>query len=1043
MPHHILPVIQPRVLVVDDSPVERTLYVHLVGKWGYSVQVASNAEEALELIEQEAYELILADWQMPGMNGSELCATLRAKSFAHYVYIILMSSQREEDFLISALQAGADDVLIKPVDTNELEARLQSATRRLALQSKINQQTEQLAQAHATMAEDLRRVSAVQRSYLPDPHCKLASVDYLWTSVPSQYVSGDHLNVFALNEHCVGFYILDVSGHGIPAAVKSMQLVQMFLDQSPSGLVFVGEREPASPAQVVGRLNRLFQQTDTDLSYFTLIYGIIDTRTQQLRFCQAGHPTPLLIKPDGQVQAVGQGGYPVGLFDQVEFEETSLQLQPGEHLLLYSDGLTEVLSPSGQSWGEQRLIRLLEQHHKLPWGERLQKLVGTVQQWGGKAVQLHGFDDDLSLLVLGPTVKGQPLNAQVDLLPANSPITYRIDTQDPSIQAPSRPPAKDKASIVIVDDSRSFVRIFQAMLTTWGFEVYPAQSAQEALQLIETHLPNFVLTDWDMPGMSGIELCEYVRAQDFPSYIYIMMITGFASREDLLRSLRVGADDFLTKPLKPSELKVRLQTAVRVSALHSTLYDKHNEFTRVYGSLQRDMREVARIQRSLLPKSQNSPWPVAVQTLYQPRQYVCGLQMGSLQTAHNELGFLMIAVRGHGTSAALQAMALSRWFSIAKATEILFPPDGASLRIRRYLAEPHRVVEQLTHIVPAGTADAMDFDLLYGLLNLDQGTLLVAGIGAWQLTLVPPNQQVQCFALEPTDNSSAAAHLLAAPLYQDVILPGTQVFAAPWRTAQTLQLTETAQWMTQVVQAAAGAEQAATLPLLQSMERIQSRLPTQDSEAAHDMALFALQWRQAQSIQPRLHTPALKAELMQALQVWAAPGGDTLRASEETLHLGAWVDVLGFQAVADTATIGQMATRTRQWLEQLGYVDETVYAVELVLSEALTNILHHGFYKAPPLPVLLDVVACEEVVAVRLQDQGQAIPPNVLQQIRSNMDYLSGADLGELPEGGMGLTFIRMTAQRFNYQPGQPWNCLGLLIENPVPRQSAEAPTLS
>jgi len=108
----------PRILVVDDSVVERNLFVHMVAKWGYPVEFAASGQEAIELIERDRFQLVLADWQMPGMQGTELCVALRQLDLGQYTYIILMSSQDDEEFLIKALDAGADDVLAKPVDGN-------------------------------------------------------------------------------------------------------------------------------------------------------------------------------------------------------------------------------------------------------------------------------------------------------------------------------------------------------------------------------------------------------------------------------------------------------------------------------------------------------------------------------------------------------------------------------------------------------------------------------------------------------------------------------------------------------------------------------------------------------------------------------------------------------------------------------------------------------------------------------------------------------------------------------------------------------------
>ncbi len=541
----------PKILIVDDSVVERNLFVHMVAKWGYPAEFVDNGQEAIEYIEREKVQLVLADWQMPGMQGTELCKSLREKNLGQYTYIILMSAQNDEEFLIKALDAGADDVLTKPVDSNELEARLQSAVRRIELQAQLARKTEELSNAHDLIAHDLRAVSRLQRSFLPESQSLFSGLDYQWLSVPSKYVSGDHLHVFELQPKVYGFYLLDVSGHGIPAAVKSMQLVQMLADHSSSSLVFEPGSKPGQPRtvsrprDVVSRLNRLFQQTESDLSYFTMIYGVFNSVTREVSLCQAGHPSPLLLSGQGAATVLGDGGYPVGLFDFDDFEDIELTLGDEDALILYSDGVTEVLSAEFEAFGEDRLLRFVNKQAKSGRYADLPELIQMeVQRWGGASVQQKGFEDDVSMLMIAPRPGVLDTRLVVDKDLEVPELVFRLQELQESASVQSATAVAK--SIVIVDDSRSFLRIFEAMLNSWGYIVHAARNGHEAMDLIERFQPDFVLTDWDMPGMSGIELCEQVRSQKQNAYTYIIMITGYASRDDLLRSLRVGADDFLT-----------------------------------------------------------------------------------------------------------------------------------------------------------------------------------------------------------------------------------------------------------------------------------------------------------------------------------------------------------------------------------------------------------------------------------------------------------------------------------------------------------------
>ncbi|HEY1059909.1 MAG TPA: response regulator [Limnobacter sp.] len=1018
----------PRILVVDDSVVERSLFVHMVSKWGYGVEVASSGQEALTRIQNDKFQLVLADWQMPGMQGTELCQQLRELALEQYTYVILMSAQSDEEFLIKALDAGADDVLSKPIDSNELEARLQSAVRRIELQAQLKHQTDALAQAHKAIADDLKTVSALQRSYLPPAVSPFSGLHYQWLSAPSMYVSGDHLHVFELEANVYGFYLLDVSGHGVPAAVKSMQLVQMFADQSSSSLLYdqgggnQTARTVAQPSRVVARLNRLFQQTDTDLSYFTMIYGLIDTRTRRVSLCQAGHPSPLLIKADGRVRTLGGGGYPVGLFDTDDFEDIDLQLEQGDVLMLYSDGVTEVMSPQDEGFGEERLLRSIESrvhaHGGLP-GQLPKLIEESIREWGGKAVQQHGFQDDVSILMLSAdsflSPVAVPNGAESDAAQEASETVFRHQEILPAHVLYTDDNLAPR-SIVIVDDSKSFLRIFEAMLNSWGYRVHAAKNGHEAVALIDSVKPDFVLTDWDMPGMSGIELCEYVRSHQ-DSYIYIIMITGFATRNDLLNSLRVGADDFLTKPVNPSELKVRLKTAERIADLHTSLESRHSELAALYDALQRDMREVSRIQRALLPKTRTEPWPFALQMLYQPQAYVCGQQMGLLETQPNEYGFFMISMPGDDTSTALQAMALSRWFSLDRATQVLFPQDPSSSKLRRHLASPALVQAELMEISPSLGAKRRPFDLLYGLLNLDQGSLLLAGLGNWSVLIAQPGEAPLFQAVNAPQGQV---------IFQDLVKPGSRLFIYPSVCAEGLGLTDPAVW-TESVLLPDDARWQGNCRLEDEFARLLSLNPVLEYNL-QDFMLSGIQWREQFDVQTWDFAPNQMEYWKQRLLSLAVQTRDRLEAQCETLHLGDLRDSMAYRLVCDTTSIGTVSQAVRAFSERLGYDDQVAYNADLAVSEALTNVMVHGFRAERPKPAVIAVLAFEHALGIVISDHGKPIPAMVLDAIAQRCTINDETELNRLPEGGMGLKFIHLISSRFDYESTTEGNTLWLVL---------------
>ena len=992
-----------RILLVNDSQAECDALVHMVSAWGYSVEVARNGADALADIQRQEIQLILADWLCLGMSMTAFCSKIRRINSERYSYIMLMSAQADGEFLVNALEVGADDVLYKPIDGNELEARFQSAVRRMDLHAQLKQQTEELAHAHDVITQDLKTVSGLQRSYLPAPQSPYPDLSYQWLSVPSKYVSGDHLNVFQLQDHLYGFYLLDVSGHGISAAVKSMQLVQFFSDHSNESVLFDSEllppfeRRPSKPSQVVARLNRLFQQTDTDLSYFTMIYGVINTTNRQVSFCQAGHPSPVLLHQDGTVQVLGNGGYPVGLFDAVQYQDVELELAQGQALLLYSDGVIEVQSAQQETFGEARLLHVVS--HGLRAHDRravLPSIEHAIQTWGGDPVLAQGFHDDVSLLMLSLEAL-QGGNAVEEAMPVSEPVFQ--------IQEESQPVSKQgalaaKKPILIVDDSRSFLKLFEVMLSNWGLQVYTATNGQEALELIERVQPAFVLTDWDMPSMSGIELCNHVRSKKQNAYMYMIMITGYASRDDLLHSLRMGADDFLTKPVSPSELKVRLKTAERIADLHISLQQRHEQLLQLYEALRHDMREVARIQHALLPKHKTEPWPCAVHTVYRPSDCVCGMQIGLLDTQPNEFGFFMVVLPGNDVSAALQAMALSRWLSMAQAMKLLCTQNGQGNKQQRFLADPQGVCEEIKKIAPT-------CEVLYGLLNVAQGTLWLAGFGHWSVVLSQASDAV--FVHD-------APQALGGVIFQGALRPGATLYCGPTRSARAL-----------------GFDQLPALRPSAGGTRLQHAFSTmqRQSELGHstdNLMCFGLQWREY--FEHRVWT----ADAYQ-LNAWkntvqqiTARCEDTFALHDAPVALGAFVQVVSYSAVCDTATIGALSVAVRQFLEGLRYDEAVCYNVDLAVSESLTNVMLHAFPDGRPKPVILAVLAYQHGVGMLVSDLGCSIPALALERVEHQVGFDEQASLDGLPEGGMGLMFMRMLSRRFVYESEGGINTLWMIF---------------
>jgi sigma-B regulation protein RsbU (phosphoserine phosphatase) len=226
-----------------------------------------------------------------------------------------------------------------------------------------------------------------------------------WRFRPSSYIAGDIFNFFPLDDKLVGFYLLDVSGHGVPAAMLSVTLSTVLTPDATNASPLkdydpaTGTLKAVCPEKAIRNLNRRFQLKDD--RYFTMVYGVLDTESLSLSLAQAGHPSPILIRPGASPQILGSGGMPVGLWPEIDFDCINLPVSPGDRLLLYSDGVTECMSPDGEPFGEQRLLHYLDRASCEPLGKMLEGLDSEMKTWGGAT----NFGDDVSLLAIELTAE--------------------------------------------------------------------------------------------------------------------------------------------------------------------------------------------------------------------------------------------------------------------------------------------------------------------------------------------------------------------------------------------------------------------------------------------------------------------------------------------------------------------------------------------------------------------------------------------------------------------------------------------------------------
>lgn len=395
-----------QILVADDDLMQRSFISSILQKLGHEVATAADGREAWEALQKGPASVVFTDWMMPNMNGLELIKKIRAASLERYVYIILCTSKDSRTDAVDGLESGADDFLTKPASLSDIRARLRSGERILQLERGLEEENQKLVSANTSLSQayerirkDMRSAAEMQRNLLPGTG-SIANLRFEWLFCPSSIIGGDIFNFFPLDESHVGFYHLDVSGHGIPSAMLSFTLSKIL---SPHPLRESPLKEAVAdppmyvllpPEVVASRLNQRFQ-SEEDM-YFTMVYCVFDGGSRQLQLTQAGHPSPILLKKGARAMAIGTGGFPIGALPDLEYETICLPLGEGDRLFLFSDGITECTNPAGKQWEMEGLMTFLEESHGTPLKELMQSLEQRLKQWRGS----EEFDDDISLLAV-------------------------------------------------------------------------------------------------------------------------------------------------------------------------------------------------------------------------------------------------------------------------------------------------------------------------------------------------------------------------------------------------------------------------------------------------------------------------------------------------------------------------------------------------------------------------------------------------------------------------------------------------------------------
>jgi len=457
--------VRPLIVIAEDSRVQGKVLQQRLIAAGYDAHIGLNGELALELVNQLKPDLVVSDIEMPKMNGYELCSAIKQSPELRHIPVILLSTLNDAEDIIRGLAAKADNYITKPYDINFLVARIEdlrtnpvvdsagdstdttavtlggqvyhvSAGRQQTLNllisvfenaveknkelhrsneqlllakeklsawnTKLESLNNQLVDFNQRMKRDLHAAAKMQQSLLPNEALVCTQVSIAWDYTPCEELAGDFLNYAKLDEHTLGLYVVDVSGHGTASALLAVAIGRVLSSSvSATSLLvrldpFTGKRAVTAPTTVVEELNRRFPMDSQGGLHFTILYGLLDLRTKLFRYACGGHPQPVHQPKDQPARFASGDGLAIGWVDDVEFDEFTLQLESGDRLLLYSDGVPEAMDAQLEQLTNPRMLQELDASRDLPIADQVAHIRSVVNQW----CQPKGPLDDVSILSL-------------------------------------------------------------------------------------------------------------------------------------------------------------------------------------------------------------------------------------------------------------------------------------------------------------------------------------------------------------------------------------------------------------------------------------------------------------------------------------------------------------------------------------------------------------------------------------------------------------------------------------------------------------------
>jgi len=386
----------PRTLIADDQPdVLAALRLLLKGE-GYQTEAVTSPAAVIAAVESRDFDLVLMDLNYArdttsGQEGLDLVSRLQALDST--LPVVVMTAWGSIELAVEAMRRGVRDFVQKPWDNSRLLSVLRA---QIEFGQKLRRKRQEAAKVLShqlsgaadleVMLKEVAEAREIQQGLLPKEIPQVRGYEIVDAWRPAHAVSGDYFDVLKFGEDQLALCIADVVGKGMPAALL-MSNVQAAVKAFAS--------EGVAPQELCEKVNGVVCRNIAASKFITFFYGLLDASRKRLRYANAGHNAPILVRRDGTSTRLAEGGAVLGVFPDWSYEQGEVGLETGDRVLLFTDGVTEVRNAAGEEFGEERLIGVLTQHRRLGAAQLRQQVMGAVTEFSS-----GNFQDDVTLIVM-------------------------------------------------------------------------------------------------------------------------------------------------------------------------------------------------------------------------------------------------------------------------------------------------------------------------------------------------------------------------------------------------------------------------------------------------------------------------------------------------------------------------------------------------------------------------------------------------------------------------------------------------------------------